>query len=431
MLSHRLSNRRLMVDGLALMFGLGAWIGVNGIYVQLPLIVHTAPEGWSLPAHMVMLVQFANLGPILYTLYIKYSAWAYDRYIIYTLLGAGTCACVALSYLYDYTSYIFSKEHSTALLSLMFVTALVGCTSSVLFMPYMRNYREIYLVSYLVGEGLSGFIPSTVALVQGVGSNQGCINVTKPDSNHLEFIPASSDPRFSSQIFFIFIGTLLCLSFLSFVGLNILPIALGERVKLPSSMETLPTDTTAPPSYKTNSGWKMPKHTYYYLLVMMAVICLLGNGTLPSIQSYSCLPYGSVAYHLTVTLASIAGPLAMSLGFFIQTPEVKLLNILTAISLVLSGFVLYLAAKSPNPPLQHSWMGEFMVVLVWIILNGLIGFVKMGITTLYRPDPGRGLYYTGVATQIGSLIGAITTFCLVNYAKIFQDYNPCAYLSGD
>lgn len=71
MLTQRLSNRRLLVDLLALMFGLGAWIGVNGVYVQLPLLVHDAPEGWSLPAHMVMLVQFANLGPILYTLYIK------------------------------------------------------------------------------------------------------------------------------------------------------------------------------------------------------------------------------------------------------------------------------------------------------------------------------------------------------------------------
>jgi riboflavin transporter 2 len=71
MLRQKLSNRRLLVDLLALMFGLGSWMGVNGIYVQLPLIVHIAPEGWSLPAHMVMLVQFANLGPILYTLYIK------------------------------------------------------------------------------------------------------------------------------------------------------------------------------------------------------------------------------------------------------------------------------------------------------------------------------------------------------------------------
>lgn len=321
---------------------------------------------------------------------------------------------------------MFGKEHSTALLSLMFVTALVGCTSSVLFMPYMRNYREIYLVSYLVGEGLSGFVPSAVALIQGVGNNPGCVNVTKPDSSLPEFVPAESDPRFSSEIFFIFIGVLLCLSFLSFLGLNTLPIARGERVKLPSSMEMLPTDITAPPSYKINSGWKMPKYTYYYLLVLMAVVCFLGNGTLPSIQSYSCLPYGSIAYHLTVTLASIAGPLAMSLGFFVKTPEVKLLKFLTLAILVLSGFVLFLAAKSPHPPLQHSWVGELMVVLVWITLCGLIGFVKMGITTLYRPDPGRGLYYTGVATQIGSLIGAITTFCLVNYAKIFQSYSPCA-----
>lgn len=358
----------------------------------------------------------------------RYTAWAYDKYIIYVLLAAGTCACVALSFLYDYTSVVFGKEHSTALLSLMFVTALVGCTSSVLFMPYMRNYREIYLVSYLVGEGLSGFVPSAVALIQGIGNNPGCVNVTMPGSN-LTFVPAKSDPRFSSQIFFIFIGTLLCLSFLSYLGLNALPIARGERVRLPNSIEMLPTDMTAPPSYKTNSGWNMPKHIYYYLLVMMAVICFLGNGTLPSIQSYSCLPYGSIAYHLTVTLASIAGPLAMSLGFFLKTPEVKLLNILMAIILALSGFVLYLAAKSPYPPLKHSWVGEMMVVLVWITLCGLIGFVKMGITTLYRPDPGRGLYYTGVATQIGSLIGAITTFGLVNYANVFQSYSPCTYLT--
>ncbi|XP_012221374.1 solute carrier family 52, riboflavin transporter, member 3-A-like [Linepithema humile] len=430
MLTQRLSNRRLLVDFLALMFGLGAWIGVNGIYVQLPLIVHTAPEKWSLPAHMVILVQFANLGPILYTLYIKYTAWAYDRYIIYALMAAGACSCIALSQLHDYTSYVFGKNHSTALLSLMFVTALVGCTSSVLFIPYMRYYREIYLVSYLVGEGLSGFVPSIVALIQGVG-NPECVNVTKPDSSNLEFAVVQSDPRFSSEIFFAFIGILLCLSFLSFLGLNILPIARGERVRLPSSMEMLPTDTTAPPSYKTNSGWKMPKHTYYYLLVMLGVVCFLGNGTLPSIQSYSCLPYGNVAYHLTVTLAATAGPLAMSLGFFVKMPSVKLLNYLMAIMLTLSSVVLYLAAKSPHPPFQHSWVGEMMVVIIWILLCGLIGFVKMGITTLYRPDPGRGLYYTGVATQIGSLIGAITTFGLVNYAKVFQSYSPCASFTGD
>lgn len=71
MLSHKLSNRKVLVDILALLFGLGTWVGVNGIYVQLPLLVNVAPEGWSLPSHMVLIVQFANLGPILYTLYVK------------------------------------------------------------------------------------------------------------------------------------------------------------------------------------------------------------------------------------------------------------------------------------------------------------------------------------------------------------------------
>ena len=71
MFAKRLSNRKILVDVLALMFGLGAWIGVNGIYAQLPLLVQSAPEKWKLPTYMVVVIQFANLGPILFALYAK------------------------------------------------------------------------------------------------------------------------------------------------------------------------------------------------------------------------------------------------------------------------------------------------------------------------------------------------------------------------
>ncbi|OXU19370.1 hypothetical protein TSAR_015344 [Trichomalopsis sarcophagae] len=428
MFGQKLSNRKVLVDVLALLFGVGSWVGVNGIYVQLPLLITTAPEGWSLPAHMVMIVQFANLGPILYTLSTKYFTYTKDHYTIYGLLGAGSLSIFVLAFLYDKSSYIFGSDHSTALLGLMFISSFVGCTSSVLFMPYMRNYREIYLVSYLVGEGLSGFLPSIVALIQGVGGNPECVNVTKPGSE-IKFETQYPEPRFSSRAFFIFLGSLLFLSLASFVSLTKTKVARGERVKLPSSTETLPTDMNAPPSYKTTSGWAMSKQTYFYLLGMMAVVCILGNGMLPSLQSYSCLPYGNVAYHLTVTLASMAGPLAMCLGFVIKNPKVKLLSGLMALTLILSGLVFYLAAESPTPPLQHSWLGEFLVVILWILVCGFIGFIKMGITTLFRPDPGRGLYYTGVATQIGSLVGAITSYTLVKQG-IFQSYSPCQALTG-
>lgn len=330
-----------------------------------------------------------------------------------------------MSWAFKKTAIIFGKPHSTALLSLLFVSALVGCTSSVLFMPYMRNYREIYLVSYLVGEGLSGFLPSIVALIQGVGGNGKCRNITSPGSTELKFEEYHPPPRFSLATFFLFVGTILLTSFLSFVGLNNLRVARQERVKLPSSAEILSTEMNAPPSYKTNSGWSMPRTLYVYLLVMMSVVCLLGNGILPSIQSYSCLPYGNVAYHLTVTLASMASPLAMCLGFFIKTPKISLLSFLFTIVLVLSGGIFYLAIKSPTPPLQNSIPGTLMTVCLWIAVSGLSGFIKMGITTLFRPDPGKGLYFTGVATQLGSLFGAMISFALVEYVNLFEAYNIC------
>lgn len=69
-IAERLGNRKITVDILAVLFGLGSWIGINGIYSQLPQL-DTLPEGWNLAANIVVAVQFANLGPILYTLYTK------------------------------------------------------------------------------------------------------------------------------------------------------------------------------------------------------------------------------------------------------------------------------------------------------------------------------------------------------------------------
>lgn len=40
-------------------------------------------------------------------------------------------------------------------------------------------FREIYLNSYLIGEGMSGLLPALVALAQGVGGNPYCDTVRK------------------------------------------------------------------------------------------------------------------------------------------------------------------------------------------------------------------------------------------------------------
>lgn len=54
-----------------------------------------------------------------------------------------------------------------------------------------------------------------------------------------------------------------------------------------------------------------------YLLVLLGVSNALTNGVLPSVQSFSCLPYGTMTYHLSVVLGNIANPLACFVAMFV------------------------------------------------------------------------------------------------------------------
>lgn len=54
-----------------------------------------------------------------------------------------------------------------------------------------------------------------------------------------------------------------------------------------------------------------------FIYSVVAFVNALTNGVLPSVQTYSCLPYGPVAYHLSATLSSVASPLACFLPIFL------------------------------------------------------------------------------------------------------------------
>ena len=52
-----LRNRVILVDLLAILFGISSWISINGLWVELPLLVQTLPEGWALPSYLSIIVQ--------------------------------------------------------------------------------------------------------------------------------------------------------------------------------------------------------------------------------------------------------------------------------------------------------------------------------------------------------------------------------------
>lgn len=460
---HVLKDRSLIVDILTIFFGIGTWIGINGTFIQLPLLVAEAPEGWSLPSYLSLMVQIGNIGPIAYTLIQRFSKHKKkDANIIYALLAIGTISSLLTAFFYNQTAHIFDEEHSVSLFALTIFTAINACTSSVLFMPYMGRFKEIYLVTYFIGEGLSGLLPSVVALIQGIGGNTECVLVNVTETGKEIYQKFTPPPRFGSMEFFIFIFAMMLCSCIGFTLLDRLKLSKrqyaavqvtnGNNYIYKDNATTRTTTTTPPTTPRTETppstinledhnkqmitngkdlqdtqvNCESPKLTacqYRMLLLLIGIISVFSNGMLNSIQSYSCLPYGSRVYHLSTTLSVIANPLACFLAMFL--PHTSLFSIVTLSGLasILTAYVFVTAVMSPFPPLYGSVAGSFIVISAWTLLVGFISYLKLCITSVMRAQGGKSLVWTGCLTQIGSTLGSLLIFVLINFTNSFKAAN--------
>ncbi|XP_055853388.1 solute carrier family 52, riboflavin transporter, member 3-A [Episyrphus balteatus] len=417
-----IKNRSLIVDLLAIFFGIGTWICVNGTFLQLPLLVKTAPESWGLPSYLSVVVQIGNLGPLIYTLLQKISRDKINESIvIYILLATGTLSTILAAFFYDRTAVIGGTEYSVALYIFTFCFAVTACTSSVLFMPYMGRFKEIYLITYLFGEGLSGLLPSVVALIQGVGGSTQCIlNQTEAGPIWVKYTPP---PLFGTRDFFIICFALMLCSCIGFLLLDRLRIAKKQYANV-----TVTTGNTY--TYEkddTNAGAieelsQISPFQYNLLLLLMGLIGFFANGMFNSIQSYSTMPYGNQAYHLTATLSAIANPVACFLAVFLPHTSLKSILSLTTIGGLCTIYVFVTAVMSPNPFLMGSAWGSTLVIIVWTLLIGIVSYVKLCITSVMRAQGGKSLVWTGAGVQIGSAVGSVLIFALVNYTTSFKQF---------
>jgi riboflavin transporter 2 len=183
---------------LVCVFGMGSWVAINGLWVELPLLVVELPEGWYLPSYLTVVIQLANIGPLLVTLLHRFRPGCLSEVpVIFFILAVGTIACVLFAFLWNVTSWVMGSQHSIAFIILTFLLALVDCTSSVTFLPFMSRLPTYYLTTFFVGEGFSGLLPALVALIQGSGITT-CVNVT--DIPDITSSPATTRETLSTQV---------------------------------------------------------------------------------------------------------------------------------------------------------------------------------------------------------------------------------------
>jgi len=358
---------------LIILFGAGSWIAVNGIWVELPLMVPQLPESWRLPSFLTVLIQVANIGPIAITVA---NHFAKDRInenvLIYTLLFVDIVACLLLAFFWKTTSVIAGELHSTFLLTIAFFLALVSCSSSVLFLPFMALFKDQYITAFFIGQGMSGLFPSIVALGQGVGK-LSCVNVsivanTTINDTLYDVHAVYEEPKFPVENFIFFIFTIMIVCSLAFTALLYLPYCKSEYAEeKPKEMGTINAEEKLMETTEHNEKQQIMSpvsKVMIYLLALNAWINFLENGILLPTQTYSCLPYGNEVYHLTVTLVNIADPLSSLASFIFPSVTRTLITSLTFAASGMAGYTLYIAAKSPTPILMSSIAGPIVIVSI-------------------------------------------------------------------
>ncbi|TRY57622.1 hypothetical protein DNTS_021056 [Danionella cerebrum] len=443
-------NMTLLVHALACAFGLGSWVSINGLWVELPLIVNILPEGWELPSYLTVIIQLANLGPLLVTIAHKFCPGRLrEHLVIYSILSVGVAACVLLAVFWKNTTVIFGQPRSTAFFSLTFFLALVDCTSSVTFLPFMMQLPAKYITTYFIGEGMSGLVPGLVALAQGVGMLK-CVNVTYVSDNltdagsaHFTVETQYLPPNFSTEIFFSFLAGMTTISLCAFIVLNRLPrtFELSTENLVPDSdaVATVCRGLDGPMASKSNSSAEeetkqtgvriatQQQSGYQLAFIYFMVLWVNGatNGLLPSVQTFSCMPYGNLAYHLSAALSTVANPVACTIAMFFPNRSLVFLGMLCFLGSGFAGYNMAMAAMSPCPLLQDSPLGDAFIVLSWIFFTGLLSYVKVMVGVILRDQSHSALVWCGAAVQAGSLLGSIIMFPLVNVYHFFQSGDIC------
>ncbi|XP_034401300.1 riboflavin transporter 2 [Cyclopterus lumpus] len=440
----------LLTHLLACLFGMGSWVSINGLWVELPLVVPQIPEGWYLPSYLSVLIQMANVGPLFVTLMHRFRPGALNEAaIIYAIIGLGTAASFLLAFFWKETVVVAGAPRSVALLVLTFFLATVDCTSSVTFLPFMMRLKTQYLTTYYIGEGLSGLLPALVALIQGVGVVH-CINSTRflnhtlnsSDSSVTFDLQAQYQPaNFSAEVFFFFLSAMMLVCLAAFLLLNYHPSVARER---PGGRRTNRgkdkserdrkwaeqkpmMDTYRPASQKRSSfGTGLYSWTQvFYIFVILAWANALTNVVLPSVQSYSCLPYGNNSYHLSATMAAVANPLACFIAMFFPIRSLLLMGALTVSGSGVGAYIMGMAALSPCPLLVNETSGGVIIVLAWVLFILTLSYVKVIIGLILRDEGHGALVWCGAVVQLGSLLGAVTMFPVVSVYSFFSSGDPC------
>jgi hypothetical protein len=285
--------------------------------------------------------------------------------------------------------------------------------------------------------GLSGVVPSIIALAQGVyvsPDHKIENSSTQEFHNHNRSCDQGSIPiRFSVGTYFGILTVFVIFSMISFFLLNFYLLHEGhahrqeqESSALMASVKfhSLLSDDTSSDDNGANISINMYTETQelfwskklIVLLFLELLISCIGNGLAPAVSSYAFSSYGNAAAVIIVNTGMISGSaialIAVKFAWKNSLGKRVFITLaaLVIIAIALIGYIIWLATTL-NPPLKGHTEGTVLVAIINALVYITVMYCKVTIAKAANELMGeKALFGCGVTTQIGSLIGALTIF---------------------
>ncbi|CAF4263755.1 unnamed protein product, partial [Rotaria socialis] len=115
---------------LFVILALSTWLDLNGVWVELPLIVNEVPEGWALPSLLSFAVALSNTAPIIIMLLKAFFKGRLDeRIFIYIEIIIGIVACGLMAQYWNKTHWFAGAQHSVLFVIFVFLLGTLDTTS--------------------------------------------------------------------------------------------------------------------------------------------------------------------------------------------------------------------------------------------------------------------------------------------------------------
>ena len=414
---------------------LGSWITITSIFNELSIMVDDLPEGWAIASYLTLTIQIANIGPFIYSFIPKYIKT--KRFIVNTTYGIFLLAFASIILLALFWNKTVMNR-SVYLIVFTFGTSLSDCMTSMTYWVMVSWFPSKYISWLIAGESSSGIIASIVIWIQQSGTD---------------------NPRFSVGVYFLLISLVIPVSVISFYILlyklnngdyatantSDLAVQFGDdinkNINIEGNIESLQNKYDDPNITNSNN---ISFQYYRKYFVILSFLSGIQNGMIPSLSTYMLLSYNNTVYVTSSTMSNITNPLFSLMVAYLDNIFVNniAIYIMTAIFSFTSVYQFIISLCSPNPWGTNSSNAVFTFacivnVFIYIIGVGMISSCKAAMITLIKKnieidwnksdkmiklDDINKIYmeYVGIFVQIGSLIGSLLFFCLVNTTNWFN-----------